>query len=706
MKNILRYTVAACLLIFSTSIHAQKNTSAKNANPVKIDRSKAPAPSAAPKIQLGNYETFVLDNGLKVILVENHKLPKVSFQLSLDIDPVLQGNAAGLLSTTGELLMTGTASRTKEQIDEDVDFIGATFSTNSEGFYASSLSKHTEKLIELASDVILNPSFSNDQLEKIKTRTISGLSTAKTDANTMSSNVSKVLRYGKQHPYGEITTEESVKNITVDLCKDYYNKYFKPNTAYLVVVGDVTAADAKKMIEKYFGKWQKAMVPKNNYTTPYPPTLNRVAFVNKPGAVQSVISITYPVEYKVGQDDYIAASVMNSILGGGGFSARLFQNIREDKGYTYGAYSQLSNDPLVGYFSASASVRNGVTDSAIVEFLKEIRKMRDEPITEKELQATKNYLTGSFARSLEQPQTIARFALNTEKYKLPTDYYATYLEKLNALTVQDIKNVAQKYMKPDNAHILVVGNKDEVSDKLKQFSASGKVEYFDHFGNTVSDSKPLPKDVTAQFVIDNYIRSVGGLKTINKVKDITTKLEGSVQGMDLQMTVQRKQPNKSLTSITSGVMVIQKQVFDGTKGAVSGMQGNREITGEELEELSLESQMFLETKYTSLGYKLNLISVEEVNGADAYRVEVISPKGNKSYDYFDMKTGFKVMSVKSKNVPQAGGEITVNSYYGDYKEVKGVKFPHLLSQSMGKQELKWKVVSVEVNTKLKDEIFN
>jgi hypothetical protein len=259
-------------------------------------------------------------------------------------------------------------------------------------------------------------------------------------------------------------------------------------------------------------------------------------------------------------------------------------------------------------------------------------------------------------------------------------------------------------MKPDNAYILVVGNKDEVADKLKPFSASGKIEYFDHFGNVVSDSKPLPKDVTAQFVIDNYIRSIGGLKAIKKVKDITTKLEGSVQGMDLQMTVQRKQVNKSLTSITSGVMVIQKQVFDGTKASVSGMQGNREITGEELEELSLESQMFLETKYATLGYKLNLISVEEVNGADAYKVEIISPKGSKSYDYFDMKTGFKVMSIKSKNVPQAG-EITVNSYYGDYKEIKGVKFPYQLSQSMGKQDLKWKVVSVEVNTKLKDEIF-
>ncbi|CAG0948271.1 MAG: insulinase family protein [Bacteroidetes bacterium] len=705
MKNISKVVFLFFLFICTVTSYSQKTTSASKTSALKIDRSKAPAPGAAPKIQIGNYEAFMLDNGLKVIVVENHKLPKISFQLSLDIDPVRQGNAAGLLSATGELLATGTTTRTKEQIDEETDFIGANFSTNSEGFFASALSKHTEKLLDLVSDVILNPAFSAEQLEKINMRTLSGLSTAKTDASAMSANVAKVLRYGKQHPYGEITTEETVKNITVELCKEYYKNYFKPNASYLVIVGDITPSEAKKMVEKYFGKWPKGSVPKNNYETPNIPSLSKVAFVNKPGAVQSVITITYPVEYKVGQEDYIAASVMNSILGGGGFSARLFQNIREDKGYTYGAYSQLSNDPVIGYFSASASVRNGVTDSAIVEFLKEMKRMRDEPVTEKELQSTKNFITGSFARGLEQPQTIARFALQTEKYKLPKDYYATYLEKLNALTVGDIQRVAQKYMKPDNAYILVVGNKDEVAIKLKPFSASGKIEYFDHFGNAVSDSKPLPKEVTAQFVIDNYIRSIGGLKAIHKVKDITTKLEGSVQGMDLQMTVQRKQPNKSLTSITAGVMVIQKQVFDGAKASASGMQGNREITGEELEELRLESQLFLETKYNTLGYQLNLISIEEVNGADAYKVEVISPKGNKTYDYFDMKTGFKVMSVKTKNVPQAGGEITVNSYFSEYKEVKGIKFPHQLSQSMGKQDLKWKVTSVELNTKLKDEIF-
>ena len=392
-------------------------------------RSQAPEAGAARKIELGEYDSFVLDNGLRVIVVENHKIPRISYQLYVDRDATIEGNKAGLTGIAGQLMSMGTTSRTKAQIDESVDFIGASLNTNSQGGFASSLTRHTETVLAIFADVILNPSFPEHEFDKLKTQTISGLQTNKDDPNAISGNVSNALLYGKDHPYGELTTETTVSNLTVEDCKEYYNKYFAPNISYLVIVGDITADKAKSEAQKYFGGWAKKDVEEHTYQMPENPEKTRVAFVDKTGAVQSVINIAYPVNLEPGDEDVIPGRVMNTILGSG-FSGRLFRNLREDKAYTYGAYSSLSYDELVGEFSAGASVRNEVTDSAITQFILELDSMRRTEVSDTELELAKNYIAGAFARSLERPQTIANFALNTYRYDLPEDYYASYLEKL------------------------------------------------------------------------------------------------------------------------------------------------------------------------------------------------------------------------------------------------------------------------------------
>ena len=312
----------------------------------QLDRSVRPEAGPAPEIKIGESKTFELDNGLKIILVENHKVPRVSFQLFLDNDPVLENEAVGYLSATGDLMRTGTKNRTKQEIDEAIDYLGARLSTNSNGFYGSTMSKFTEDFLKIAADVALNPTFPEEELEKYIKQTKSGLSTQKSDPGAMANNVAKVLRYGKNHPYGEVTTEESVENITREMCLNYYNTYFKPNNAYMVVVGDIKKRQAKKLVTKYFGDWEKGEVPSHQYDQPQPPKGNQIAIANKDGAVQSVIKITYPIDLKPGDKDAIPATVMNEALGGGVFSGRLMQNLREDKGYTYGARSQLSKDDL------------------------------------------------------------------------------------------------------------------------------------------------------------------------------------------------------------------------------------------------------------------------------------------------------------------------------------------------------------------------
>jgi len=431
MKKIISIiTVVACAI----------NMSAQ----VKIDRSKAPEPAAAPPINIGDPAEYTLPNGLKVFVVENHKLPRVSFQLTIDNDPIMETGKVGYSSMAGDMLSAGTKNRTKAQIDEEVDFVGGDLITSSTGLYVSSLKQHTDKVLSIASDIILNPSFPQEELDKKKKQAISSLKNVKTDPNAMMARVKSVLLYGKDHPYGEIQTKSDINNITIEDCKEYYNTYYRPNSAYLVVVGDIKPKKALKLVEEYFGAWQKKDVPKHTYEMVKAPANTRVAFVSKPGAVQSVINVSYPIDLKPGSADEIGVKVMNSILGGGVFSGRLMQNLREDKAFTYGARSGFRANKLVGSFNAFASVRNSVTDSAVTEFLYEMNKIAAEPVTEDELQLVKNNMSGQFALSLESPQTIARFALNIQRYGLPKDYYQTYLQKIESITIKDVQAMAKK----------------------------------------------------------------------------------------------------------------------------------------------------------------------------------------------------------------------------------------------------------------------
>jgi len=700
-KKIISITLAALLIGGAT--FAQKGT--------KLDRSIKPKPAAAPEIKLGTTQSFTLENGLQVFVVENHKLPQVSFSLSLDIDPVLEGDMAGYKSATGELLSTGTKNRTKDQINEQIDFIGASLNTYAEGIYASSLKKHQEKLLDIMSDVLMNAEFKQEELDKIKKQTISGIQSSKDNPDAIANNVTSVLLYGKNHPYGEINTEKTVENITLDKCKEYYNTYFKPNTAYLAVVGDITIAEAKPLIEKYFAKWQKADVPVNKYKTPTAPEKTKVAFVHKEGSTQSLINITYPINLKQNNPDVIKAKILNSILGGGS-TARLFMNLREGHGYTYGAYSSITPDELVGRFNATAKVRNEVTDSAVIEFMVELKRIVNEKVTEQELQDIKNYMTGTFAYSLQDPQTIANFALNIAKYKLPADYYTTYLKKLSEVTVDDIKAVAEKYIKPDNAYIVVVGDKS-VAKTLAPFSADGKVNFYDNFGNDYVEAlKPAPAGVTAQTILDNAVKAKYGMATgkaldkkLSKIKDITIKMNASIQGQTIGVTRYQKAPNKFAMVMAMGTMVLQKQTFDGTVGKVSGMQGNKTMEGAELEDMKASSAMFADLNMEKAGYKHTLLGIEPLEGKEAYKLEKVSPSGEKETVWYDVASGLQVKTMSVKTNEQMGGEFSVIGLYSDYKEINGIKFAHKIVQSFGPQALDMEVTSVEINTKLGDDIF-
>ncbi len=668
----------------------------------QVDRSKMPKAGPAPEIKLGEYSTATLNNGLKVIVVENHRVPEVSIKLLIDTDPVLEGKNAGYVQLTGDLLGTWTKNRTKDQINEEVDFIGASLNTSSSGVFASALSKYTEKIMDIVSDVVMNAVFKKEELEKARKRLLSSLAAGKDDPSTISTNVTNALVFGKNHPYGEQITEETVKNVKLQMCKDYYKTYFKPNVAYLAIVGDITPNRALKLAKKYFGNWQKGEVPKHHYKMPEPPIITKVAFVDRPNSVQSVVQISYPLNLKKNNPDVIPARILNYIVGGN-FTSRINLNLREAHGYTYGAHSTIVSDPLVGKFSVSWEGRNSVTDSSIAQALKELKKLRRSGVKKEELESTKKYIVGSFARSLESPQTIANFVLNIERYNLPKDYYKNYLKNVDAVTIDEMNKIAKKYIKPDNAYIVVVGNADEVAKKLKKFSLAGKVDFYDVYGNKVNPgAKKLPKGLTAKTVIANYIKAIGGKENYEKIKDKTEIMKGNIRGMSFTFKIYQKAPNKLYQFMDAGAFQT-KTIFDGKKAVTFAMGQKREIKGDKLNSLKLQADIHAILNYDKIGVKPELAGVEKVNGKEAYKMYLKMPWGDKYTQYFSVKTGLLVRQVVPITTPQ--GTFNQTTDLSDYKEVNGVKFPFKIKQQAGPQSIELTVEKILINSGVADSLF-
>jgi predicted Zn-dependent peptidase len=424
----------------------------------QIDRSKQPELGPAPKITLEVPGEFELKNGIQVLVVENHKLPRVSYSLRIDNKPITEGKKAGVSTILAAMLGNGTTNIPKDEFNDEIDFLGANLNFGSQGGFASSLSKYSDRIIELMADAAINPLLTKEEFEKEKEKLLENLKSQEKSVDAVAGRVGGALSYGVNHPRGEFTTEETVNNIEFSDVLAFYEKYFNPNNAYIVVVGDVEMGDVKKQLKKHFGKWKKSAgveiaLPEPKANAQY----TQINFVDMPNAVQSNISLTNNVDLKMKDEDYHSVLIANKILGGG-FGSYLNMNLREEHGYTYGARSSVGTSRWnASRFTAGAAVRNAVTDSAVVETLKEINRIKTEPVEAEKLANAKAKYVGDFVLALERPQTIANYALNIKLNDLPKDFYTTYLEKINAVSKDDVTRVANKYFKTENARIVVVG---------------------------------------------------------------------------------------------------------------------------------------------------------------------------------------------------------------------------------------------------------
>ncbi len=645
---------------------------------VTIDRSTAPTPGPARTPEIGSYESFELKNGLKVFVVEDHKLPRITMSLILDRDPIVEGAKAGYVSIAGDLIGAGTANRKKSALDEEVDFMGANFGTGSNSIRVGGLSKYTDQLIDILSDVLLNPSFPEEEFDKLKSQMISGLKANADDPDAISGNLRGAALYGLEHPYGEVMTEATVEAISIDDCKAYFDTYFRPNIAYMVVIGDITVKDAKKKLNKALKKWKAAEVPAHDYAKTPRAASPRIVMVDKPSAVQSVVWLGNIIDLPQGHPDIEPLRVANQILGGG-MSGRLFTNLREDKAFTYGAYSNFGVDELNSTFGASAKVRNEVTDSAITEFLYEINRMKNESVTEEDLVAAKASLSGSFGRSLESPASAANFALNIARYNLPSDYYNNYLSRLEGVTAEDVMRVANTYMNGPLT-ITVVGKAQDVAGKL---SAFGEVEYFDAEGNATEAPTFLfmPEGITKETVLNNYFEAIGGAEAFQNITSFEQEMSLEAPGMPgaVGMKTVKNIPDYYLSEQSMQGMTLMKVEYKDGAATRSGMRGNAELEGEELASTAKEAKYVIsQLEWLENPEAITFDGQTLVNGKDVYQIT----EGEQTH-YFDVATGLLYMSVETAEGPE--GDITVTTVFKEWQEVGGLTFVKTIEQSAGPQ---------------------
>lgn len=721
--------LSICAMALIAATHAQT-----------LDRSLQPKPGPAPEINLKEPATFTLPNGLKVFVVENHKMPIVTYSIQLDIRPELEGNKVGLHSFVGDMLTRGTTTMDKEAFDKAVDQMGASINAGGSSISGISLSKYQDQLLTLMSDALLHPAFKQDELDKVIKQTKSGLIANENDADNMLSNVEGIVTYGKNHPYGEVMTLQTIQNVTLADCQQYYNTYFRPNVAYLAVVGDVTPEEAKTLVTKYFGGWQKADVPRTTYPAVTKPTQNTVDFVNRSGAVQSVIGITYPIDLQIGSADVIKANAMNEILGGGS-TGRLFQNLREKHGWTYGSYSTVSPDDIIGSVQVYAKCRNIVTDSSITEMLKEMNTIRNEAVDQTTLDGVKNYMSGIFSLRLESPQTIAQYAINIDRFNMPKDYYKNYLKNVAKVTTADVQAMAQKYILPNQANIVVVGNTSEV-DKLKQFGTEGKINYYDAYGNPVEPA--VEKVVDGKKIGDimaMYIQSQGGKEAIEGLKDLKVyanmKVKGSIVArintttMTPDKYMQTMTPQANTSGATSNYSqqgfeqqkavdqqmdMINKQIKENSsKTVVVGDKGYKERGGDKMDlsgdairpyqaEADLQSVLHPE-KY---GISYELLGTDTAMGTNCYTVSKVSNNGkDKAILYINSQTGQLVMKRELEDF--GAKKVLTRRYYSDYQEVKGgngYKMPFNIKVLYPQEdERDIQISSAKANSGIKDKMF-
>ena len=466
-------------------------------------RSQAPPPLQPRPILIPTPTETTLANGLSLVVVEDSRLPLVSYRLAFPVGGAFDPpELPGLTDLLAGLLPEGTESKTSKEIADEVARLGASISAGASSDYtivaASALAQFNDEILDLLAEVVLEPSFPENEVELAKRNTKESLRQQRAQPSFLSSEMVSRVMFG-DHPYSVVApTPESIDRVSREEFVKFHRAKLVPNNAVFFVVGDVSYDDILKRTESLFSTWQRGEELVANFPAPPVRTKRTAYLVDRPGSAQSNIVVANSGITRT-SPDYFPMLLMHTVLGANA-SSRLFMNIREDKGYTYGAYSNLDARRSAGTFRATAEVRTPVTGDSVKEFLYELHRIGSEPVSEKEIADAKSYLTGVFPIRLETQEGLTDQLVQIKMLHLPDNYLETYRDQVQAVTVDDIQRVAQKYIRPDEAALIIVGDGSSVLEQIKPYA--GDIEVYNTAGKRKSAQAPAATDPVGSWSIE------------------------------------------------------------------------------------------------------------------------------------------------------------------------------------------------------------
>ncbi len=525
----------------------------------------APKPLAPVPFNVPEAVRTTLDNGLRVVVIEDDRLPLVSYRLAfLAGDADDPADSVGLTSALAAMLTEGTENYSSRALAEKIERLGASVSANSSDDFtvisASSLALYNSEILELIAEIIFRPTFPESELDLYRRNTVEHLKFQRSQPGFLASEQTARIIYGS-HPYSRVSpSADEVEKITTEQLFGFHRRRLVPNNAVLIVVGDVENASLLQEIKDHFGDWQEGERETRPSHEPQPLDAPKLTVVDRPGSAQSNIVLANLAIRRI-DPDYFPLLVMNQVLGAGA-SSRVFMNLREEKGYTYGAYTRLDARKDAGDLEATAEVRTAVTGDSLKEFFYELNRIRDEDVAPAELSDAKNFLTGVFPIRAETQEGLTNLIVSQELYGLPADYLNTYRDNVNAITVEDVRRVANKYIQPDRMSIVIVGDAGEILEQARDLAAD--IEIFDTEGQPKALANFEPGGEAADF---------GGL----------WKLALNFQGQTVPVTLNVEQSGGSVTGTLETVLGNGKITGGSVRGNTFSATADTEIQGQNVE---------------------------------------------------------------------------------------------------------------------------
>ena len=502
----IRFSMQAAAVILASALAATGWGQGESANDKSIPTSKVERLNRAPvskdvlKVKLPRPIETILPNGINLMILEDHRFPLITVQFDIDGAGSMYESSGqpGLAGATARLLAEGTKTRTSKQIAEQIDSLGASlsasagFGSGSTAVAASGLSDTFDQWFALTADVLLHPSFPADELAQYQARAKSALLQQRAQPGFLANQTMSRALYGTYPASVVSSTPESLDSLTPAMLADWHDKHYAPQNTILAISGDVRAETLIPKLRQWLAEWKRSKVTVNFPPSPPPASKEKIFLVDRPGSVQTTLLMGNLAIDRT-NPDYPTLVVLNEVLGAGSAS-RLFLNLREEKGYTYGVYSNLIARKYAGPWTAGGDLRTEVTDGAMTEFLRELNRIRDEKVPDEELDAARRSVVARFALSLESPQQLIGYAITRKAYNFPADYWDKYPAQIVAIKPDDVQRVAKKYINPATMQVVAVGDSGKIKTVLEKY---GPVEIVDASGKTAPGTNKA-KDASAQ----------------------------------------------------------------------------------------------------------------------------------------------------------------------------------------------------------------